>query len=359
LRPSALERTLGQIYHHDAKKMKVKTAFVVLFALAAVGGVGWKILEPASLELISPTRGPAVEAVYATGVVEPVHWVKVAPTLTARLIDLLTKEGEDVLQGQPIAKLDDGEAKARLNELEARERFLSSELARVKTLAAKEFASSQSLDRARSELIQTEAARAAAERRLMEYTLLAPMSGQVLRRDGEPGEVIQTGQVLFTIGQKKPLRVTAEIDEEDITRIHVGQKVLLKADAFPGRNFEGVISEVTPKGDPLNKSYRARIALPDDAPLPIGMTVEANPIVRIAPDALLIPASALVDGGVWLVKDGRLERRAVKVGTVGEAKVEIREGLSEQDRVALSPSDKLKPGQRVSESGAVARTPAK
>jgi RND family efflux transporter MFP subunit len=339
--------------------MKIKTAFGLLLAMAVVAGFGWKLLEPANVDLISPTRGSAVEAVYATGVVEPVHWVKVAPTLTARLIHLLAKEGDAVAQGQPIAKLDDGEARARLNELEARERFLSSELGRVKTLAAKEFASSQSLDRARSDLIQTEAARAAAERRLMEYTLLAPISGQVLRRDGEPGEVIQTGQVLFTIGQKTPLRVTAEVDEEDITRVHVGQRVLLKADAFPGRNFEGKVSELTPKGDPLNKSYRVRIALPDDAPLPIGMTVEANPIIRVTPDALLIPASALVEGGVWLVKDGQLERRAVKTGAVGEAKVEIREGLGEQDRIALSPSEKFKSGQRVSESGATAGTAAK
>jgi membrane fusion protein (multidrug efflux system) len=339
--------------------MKFKTAFALLLALAAVGGVSWKILEPTKVKLVSPVRGPAVEAVYATGVVEPVHWVKVAPTLTARLIDILVKEGENVNQGQAIAKLDDGEARARLNELEARERFLSAELGRVKTLAAREFASSQSLDRARSDLIQTEAARAAAERRLMEYTLLAPISGQVLRRDGEPGEVIQIGQVLFTVGQKTPLRVTAEVDEEDITRVHIGQRVLLKADAFPGKSFEGSVSEITPKGDPLNKSYRVRIALPQDANLPIGMTVETNPIIRINPNALLIPASALTDGGVWLVREGKLKRQAIKTGAVGEAMVEVREGLTEQDQIVVSPNEKFKPGQRASEANPATRITAK
>ena len=66
----------------------------------------------------------------------------------------------------------------------------------------------------------------------------------------------------------------------------------MKADAFPGRALEGSVGQITPKGDPVQKTYRVRIALPDDTPLMIGMTIEANIIIAERP-AVLVPARAL------------------------------------------------------------------
>ena len=80
--------------------------------------------------------------------------------------------------------------------------------------------------------------------------------------------------------------VTAEVDEEDIARCRPGQQAVIKADAFPGRVLKGQVNEITPLGDPLNKSYRVRVALPDDTPLHLGMTTELNIIVSEQPNAL-------------------------------------------------------------------------
>ncbi len=106
------------------------------------------------------------------------------------------------------------------------------------------------------------------------------MDGVVLRRDGEVGEIVEPGQILFRVGVPKPLQVVAEVNEEDIPRVAVGQTVLLRTDAFPGRRLEGKVHEITPMGDAVAKTYRIRISLPDDTPLHVGMSVEANVVTR-------------------------------------------------------------------------------
>src|SRR5262249_56893061 len=81
-------------------------------------------------------------------------------------------------------------------------------------------------------------------------TITAPIDGVVLRRDGEVGEIAEAGQILFRIGVLKPLQVGAEVNEEDIPRVALGQVVLLRTDAFLGQRLQGKIRESTPLGDP-------------------------------------------------------------------------------------------------------------
>jgi multidrug efflux pump subunit AcrA (membrane-fusion protein) len=73
-------------------------------------------------------------------------------------------------------------------------------------------------------------------------------------------------------------------------------KVLLRTDAFLNQPLEGTVSDITPAGDPIAKTYRVKIALPDDSPLRIGMSVEANIVTREKADVLLAPSAAVVDG---------------------------------------------------------------
>ena len=93
--------------------------------------------------------------------------------------------------------------------------------------------------------------------------LTPPADGLIIRRDGEIGQFIPAGQAVFYLSCCAPLRVTAEVDEEDISRVHIGQKVVLRADALPGEILDGHVSEITPKGDPVARSYRVRVALAD------------------------------------------------------------------------------------------------
>ena len=111
-------------------------------------------------------------------------------------------------------------------------------------------------------------------------TIISPIDGMVLRREIEPGEFVKQGDTAFWVGQPKPLRITAEVDEEDIPLVKLKQRALIKSDAFPEQVSEGLISDITPKGDPLNKNFRVRISLPENSPLYVGMTVEVNIIIN-------------------------------------------------------------------------------
>jgi RND family efflux transporter MFP subunit len=170
--------------------------------------------------------------------------------------------------------------------------------------------------------------------KLDNYTITAPMDGVVLRRDGEVGEIVDPGQVLYRVGVPKPLQVVAEVNEEDIPRVAVAQTVLLRSDAFVGKQLDGKLRDITPMGDPVAKTYRIRIALPDDTPLKVGMSVEANVVTREKPNALLVPADAVQGTAAFVIANEEVQKRNVEIGIRGTRAVEILSGLAEGERVA-------------------------
>lgn len=292
-------------------------------------------------------RGPAVEAVYATGTVEPVRWAKVGPKATGRIHAILAKEGDKVARGAVLARLDDREARANGLSLAAREEFLRAEESRMQELFAKQLISRQVYEKAVSDHEQALESLNAARQVLNDLALTAPLAGTVIRQDGQVGEIVSSQSVLFWVGDAGQLWVVADVDEEDIPRIRKDQRVLIKADAFLGQALEGVVAEITPKGDPVNKTYRVRIALPATTPLKVGMTTEVNIVVREQADALLVPATALVDGQVWLVREGQARRVPVKLGVVGTQKVQVLAGVAEGEFAIAYPPATLKDGMRV------------
>jgi RND family efflux transporter MFP subunit len=334
-----------------------------LILLGAGGAWAWFALPP-RLAVAMAATGPALEAVYATGAVEPLSWSRVGPATRARINAVLVEEGERVTEGQTLARLDDRQARLLADEAEARARFAADDLARTRTLVARDIAARAALERAERDARAARAAADALIQRLDDFLVRAPTGGLVLRRDAEVGEMVDTPASLFWIGEPRPLRVTAEVDEEDIARIETGQHVLLRADAFPGRVMTGEVAQITPKGDTTRKSYRVRLNLPDDTPLLIGMTVEANIVLRATDAAVLVPPAAVVlpeqargapsvaPGStrralVWVVRKETAERREVEIGVQGARAMEVRRGLLPGEVVILDPPGRLRDGQAI------------
>lgn len=329
-------------------------------AVAVVASIWWwRIGRGVEIQVAAATRGTAVEIVYATGAVEPVRWAKVASVIRDRIVEICHCEGRQVAKGEVLARLDDREIRAQLQELKAREEFSKRELSRVTELIGRGVATTQAHERASSDLRQIQALISVQMERLDDYTINAPMDGVVLRRDGEIGEIAEQGQILFWVGVPTPLQVVAEVNEEDIPRVAVGQSVLFRTDAFPDRRLVGTVSDMTPMGDPVAKTYRIKVALPNDTPLKPGMSVEANVITREKPGALLVPADALQTSpgqagslqaavnAVFVFDGERVRRRAVTVGIRGTRAVEILSGVSEGERVASPAAADLIDGARV------------
>lgn len=323
----------------------VSRSVVALIVFGLVAAAAWYFFGPVAVDVVQPVRGPAIEAVYGPGTVEPVVMLPIGPKVIGRLAQLMADEGEAVRQGQALAELDSREFAASVVEWEARVRYSEAQYRRASELFRSRTGTEAALDQARNELDTARAALQRVQRQLAEMTLAAPADGVIIRRDGEIGQLVQPGDTIFWMSCCDALRISAEIDEEDINGVKPGQKVLIRADAFPDRVFEGTVSEITPKGDPVARSFRVRIRLPADTPLMIGMTADCNIVLEERQGALLVPASAIVEDKVWLVQDGTLVRRSVTLGVAGDRMVEVKAGLAESDLVVTQPQNGLRDGR--------------
>ena len=323
---------------------------ILIAVLLAVGAVlAWQYLgRPPVVETAVLTRGSAAEVIYATGFVEPDRWAKVTPVRRGRIIESCECEGKEVGKGDLLFRLDDAESRAQVAELAARLSLAQKELVRTADLFSRGVTTRERYDQVQSTVTEARAALEAAESRQLELEIRAPMDGQVLRLEGEVGEVSELGAPLAWVGQPAPLLIVAEVNEEDIPRVIVGQEALLKADAFPGEALPATVASITPMGDPELQTYRVRLSLPADTPLLIGMSVDVNIVVRIVEDAVLAPAPALAGDTLQVVgEDGVVELRKVRVGIRGASHAEI-VGGADAGLTVISPAvDDIAPGARV------------
>lgn len=319
---------------------------LALGLLGSGGWAGWRWFGPVTVETARPSRGPAVRAVYAAGTVEPTVMLPIAPRGAGRLVELNVDEGAQVRAGQTLARLEDTDLKQSVDELEARALFAKAQLDRAQTLLDRGLGTVLERDRARSESRAADAAAARAQALRGFMTLTAPADGRILQRDGEIGQVIPANQPIFYFARRAPLRIEAEVDEEDILLVQPGQRALIRAPALPDRVLDGRVTEITPKGNPVTRGYRVWIDFEDETSLRIGMTAEINIVVAEHPNALLAPATAVREGHVWVVREGRLRRQPVRTGFGGEARMEILSGLGDDDTLVVAPTVGLTEGRR-------------
>lgn len=323
-------------------------AGLVALGAAAIYAAAMFILPP-KIEVIKPVRGPAVQAVYATGIVEASVMVPIAPRTASYLTTLMADEGEEVTKGQVLAQLEDTDLQNSIAQLRAQRDLAQTTFDRTQKLTDQGATTRKSRDEAEAALLaaQAELSRAEAEANYMK--LVAPADGVIIKRDGEVGQLVTPTTPVFWMSCCAPLRISAEVDEEDIPLVKTGQVVKIQSDAFPGQVFDGKVSAVTPKGDPDARSYRVRVAFDQpEIPFLIGMTAETNIIVKSEESALLVPPTAVHGGQALVVRDGRAVITQVKVGAQGSGAVAIEEGIQDTDVVvtkfdAVNEGDSLRP----------------
>ncbi len=331
---------------------------VALAVLAGGGFAGWReFARPPELAVVLPWRGAALEAVYATGVVEAVDSARVGTTVAARIIALAVDEGDRVGAGQVIAQLDDRQAQQRLSDARARLALAEQELARDTALAVQSVRSQQQVQRSQEGRDIAAAAVQIAGRQLDEYRIASPLDGVVMKRPVEPGETVAANATLFEIASPIALRIAADVDERDISRVRMGAKVAIRADAFPGRAIAAAVTNMRGRGETATRTFRVEANLPPDTGLLIGMTVDVNVVVAERADALLVPATAVrhaaPQGGrpgpahVFRLVDGHARRTPVELGAARTASIEICAGLEEGAMLVANPPATLADGDPV------------
>jgi membrane fusion protein (multidrug efflux system) len=153
------------------------------------------------------------------------------------------------------------------------------------------------------------------------------------------------------------LRIAADVDERDIAQVRMGAAVAARAEGFPNQAFAAAVTNIRLQGDASSRTFRVEANLPADTRLMIGMTVDTDIVTAERPDALLVPAGAVLheppQGGrpgaayVLRIEDGRARKIAVQTGAVGPDRIELTGDVSEADALINAPPDNLKAGQAV------------
>lgn len=319
----------------------------ILISLITLSSALFIYFRPPQFEVVQVKKDKVVEAVYATGTVESEVMYPLSSQVSARLLTLNVDEGDLVKKDQLLATLDGAEFKEQERQLKIREQFAKDQFNRAQKLYSQKAISEDEYTRSKSEWEASQAMTRSAKGK-SEYTILRALhDGIVIRRDGEVGQLIPANQAIYWIAENGNLRVTAEVDEEEILRVQVGQKVYMQADALPNQVIEGSVIKITPQGDRLSRSYRVRISLPKNNPLMIGMTVENNILIGEKENALIVPSSAVRNGFVWVVNNDTVESRKIKMGVKDLERTEIVSGVSDTDVVVKDPSQTLTEGMRI------------
>ena len=313
---------------------------IAVLAAAAGGGGYYGYTTYFNVQTVTTTvatAAPVSEAIYGTGTVEPARWAKVVPLQRRRLTELCTCEGQAVKAGQVLGRQDDAEERNALNELQISSQQAQRDLDRAEKDRTKNDDTQKLYEQRWTQVQEYKSRISAQQTRIDQLVLRAPLDGMVLRRDGEVGEIAGPTDVLFWVGPPLPMQVVAEVNEEEINRIAVGQKAFLRSEAFPAQALRASVSQITPKGDPTRKTFRVYLLLPNDTPLRIGMSVEANIIFREKSSAIVVPAEAVSGDFVQTANDNRLQRVPVRVGIRGSRNVEVIGNIS-RGMTVLSPA---------------------
>jgi HlyD family secretion protein len=349
----------------------------ILAALALLALGAWQgaraILGPAVI-VDSVTRGRLVETVVASGHVETPYRVEIGSQLTGTVQDVLVRQGEKVVKGQPLIALESRElkasvvqaqgavaqAEARIRQLQeltlpsaqqaltqAKATLLNAQQTydRTAQLEHNGYATRAALDDAQKTLDVARAqmraaefqvytaspggsdhvmaqtllnqARAnldTAESRLDYATIVAPRDGVLITRNVERGTVVQPGKTLLVLAPAGDVQLVLQIDERNLGRIALGQKAVASADAYPDRRFEAVITYINPGIDISRASVEVKLTVADPPDyLRQDMTVSVDIETAARDDALVLPLRTvheILSGNPWVL--GIRDGRAVQ-----------------------------------------------
>jgi HlyD family secretion protein len=374
---------------------------IVLLLAAAAGGWLWSQRLQAA-----PVRTAAVvsrngtssagSVLNASGYVTARRRATVSSKVTGKVVDIFVEEGKAVRKGQVLARLDDSQIRAALNvaraELEATRRGAAEDEARLREAELTQHRLAQlvkegvvgraevdsadaavasleaRIDLARQRVEVAQGQVAARETDLSDMVVRAPFDGVAISKDAQPGEMISpvsagggfTRTGICTIVDMSSLEIEVDVSESYINRVHPGQPVEAVLDAYPDWRIPAHVITMVPSADRQKATVRVRIGfekldpkvLPDMGVKVAFFEAAEAPAADSRP-TLLVPKPALrtVDGQsiVFVVREDRVERRAVKVGAPEGDQVEILSGLNAGERIVVEGPDTLVDGTRVKE----------
>lgn len=340
------------------RQVLVAAALVSIGCVVLILSAVW-ITRPADVLVIEVVPGRLEKSLSVVGRVQPRQIVDIRPPNAGQVLDLLADDGEIVENGAILAVLQAVIEDAQSEAIAAREQAAGAELARAaqafartEHLAEKGIAAQAALDDAQAvlkiaeaQLATAAAERRAAEARAREFVLRAPMTGIVLIRSVDNGQLVSPETSLFRLASVGNVELEAEVDEIYADDIRAG---LPARAALSGSDlrFAATVSEVSLQVNPATGGRLIKLAPDEAADLPSGRSVDITIIVSERPDGIALPRQALMDPStrprVHIVDtQGVVSSREVRIDRWPSVKAIIDGGLKAGDLVILDPA----PGQ--------------
>jgi len=296
---------------------------VILLAAGLYFGFGSGRTPPGKGEptqrAVQVSRGDLELTVSADGIIQPINKVEIKSKASGQILEMNFVEGQAVKKGdllialdQTTARNDFDQAKADLELAEATLLQQQNSDRRSEELAAKGLISQQDRDaarvdfvRAKSSLVKAKAALSSAEERLRDTRIHAPISGVILTKAVEVGQIISSGvsnvgggTILATLANMDEVYVEVNVDEVDIGRVGVDQTVTVTADAFPDNRYPGEVIRISPQGTTQQNVTVFPVLVQVQnrgGRLKAGMSASADIEIFRKTDVLLLPNETLTD----------------------------------------------------------------
>ncbi|HUA66687.1 MAG TPA: efflux RND transporter periplasmic adaptor subunit [Alphaproteobacteria bacterium] len=393
-----------RIERHPERSSGVKPWMIVVVAVLLLGSaaVYWwhSRADPVAVQTVVAQDamagggdGEDHSVLNASGYVTARREATVSSKVTGKVISILIEEGMKVTNGQILARLDDSNVRAALEvakaqllsaqaaveETRAQLKQANADYERVSELAQRKISSQSDLDqaeasakslRAHLEWQETQIAIARSQvdmsqQDLDDMTIRAPFDGVVTTKDAQPGEMISpvsagggyTRTGIGTVVDMKSLEIDIDVNENYINRVEPGQAVVATLDAYPDWKIPCKVIAIVPTADRDKSTVKVRVGFIQLDPriLP-DMSVKVsfqNDNETSSRRAVLIPKNAIIeqDGRdiVFVVQDGRAERRAVTVSDTQDDNSILSAGVSPGEKVVATPPADLKDGMAVRE----------
>lgn len=318
------------------------------------GFAGASAAAPVVTEAV--TLAAAGQTLRAIGTAEAVRSVTLYPAVGGEVAIVLFTAGQMVEAGEPLLALDDDEEQLAVQlariQVEEQERVV----ARNDQLAPSGAVPASVAQTARAQLAEARNRLAAAELALERRTVLAPFDGVIGLTNIHEGDRITPTTPIATLDDRSSLLVTFEVPERFAAQVSLGQPVAATTPARPGQVFEGRISALDSRLDPVTRTLRVQATIPNaDDQLRAGLSfaVELTFASTLHPSVPEMAVQWSRDGAfVWRVTDGIAEQVPVSLVERSAGRVLVDGPLAEGDRVVVEGTQRMRPGRQVVEAPA-------
>jgi membrane fusion protein (multidrug efflux system) len=284
----------------------------------------------------------------AVGSVSAVQGAVVSAELAGVVSEINFENGAVAKKGEVLMKLDASQEEALLRSAEADAQLAKTDLERARDLAIKKVVSGAEFDSAQSKFTRMNAVVDQMRSSIAKKSLVAPFDGQLGIRQVNVGQMITAGQPVVALTALNPVYVDFALPEQYISKLAKGLEVKVRADAFPGRQFEGKLTAVNSMVDPVtrNVSLQATLDNPDHALHP-GMFAKVEVALAETKKTVVIPGSAVsyapYGDSVFVIE----KKKDPKTGKESEVLRQqfVRIGEARGDFVAVAQG--LKPGETI------------